>query len=114
VGFLSWEEDFVLDITIRYWERARKAGLLDFDGWSEDFGAFYRAVEPAGPQPNPLGKTLFGPCQKSQLGNLRDSVKSKSRGRPLNDGAVPNEVVAARGTSRIDRPLTPTRIVRSM
>mgnify|MGYP002776289672 FL=1 len=44
-AFLSWEEDFVLDITIRYWERARKAGLLDFDGWSEDFGAFYRAVE---------------------------------------------------------------------
>jgi aminoglycoside/choline kinase family phosphotransferase len=44
-AFLTWEEDFVLEITIRYWERARKAGLLDFDGWSEDFGAFYRAVE---------------------------------------------------------------------
>ena len=44
-AFLSWEEDFVLDITIRYWERARKAGLLDFDGWSQDFGAFYRAVD---------------------------------------------------------------------
>ena len=44
-AFPSWEEDFVLDITIRYWERARKAGLLDFDGWSQDFGAFYRAVD---------------------------------------------------------------------
>jgi aminoglycoside/choline kinase family phosphotransferase len=44
-AFLSWEEDFVLDITIRYWERARKLGLLDFDGWSQDFGAFYRAVD---------------------------------------------------------------------
>ncbi len=44
-AFLSWEEDFVLDVTIRYWERARKAGLLDFDGWSGDFGAFYRAVD---------------------------------------------------------------------
>ncbi len=44
-AFLSWEEDFVLEVTIRYWEKARKAGLLDFDGWSEDFGAFYRAVE---------------------------------------------------------------------
>ncbi len=44
-AFLTWEEDMVLDVTIRYWERARKAGLLDFDGWSEDFGAFYRAVE---------------------------------------------------------------------
>jgi aminoglycoside/choline kinase family phosphotransferase len=40
-AFLSWEEDFVLDITVRYWERARKAGLpVD-----EDFGEFYRAVE---------------------------------------------------------------------
>jgi len=40
-AFLSWDEDFVLDITVRYWEQARKAGLpVD-----EDFGAFYRAVE---------------------------------------------------------------------
>ncbi|MEO6855033.1 MAG: phosphotransferase [Rhodoferax sp.] len=40
-AFHSWEEDFVLDITIRYWERARKAGLPVGD----DFGAFYRSVE---------------------------------------------------------------------
>jgi aminoglycoside/choline kinase family phosphotransferase len=44
-AFLTWEEDFVLEITIRYWERARKLGLMDFDGWSQDFGAFWRAVE---------------------------------------------------------------------
>jgi aminoglycoside/choline kinase family phosphotransferase len=44
-AFLSWEEDVVLDVTIRYWEQARKRGLLDFEGWSEDFGEFYRAVE---------------------------------------------------------------------
>lgn len=44
-AFLSWDEPFVIDVTVRYWEKARKAGLLDFDGWSEDFGAFYRAVE---------------------------------------------------------------------
>jgi hypothetical protein len=44
-AFLTWEEDFVLEVTIRYWEQARKRGLMDFDGWSEDFGAFYRAVE---------------------------------------------------------------------
>ena len=44
-AFLTWEEDFVLEVTIRYWEQARRLGLLDFDGWSEDFGAFYRAVE---------------------------------------------------------------------
>jgi aminoglycoside/choline kinase family phosphotransferase len=44
-AFLTWEEDFVLDVTIRYWEKARKAGLLDFEDWHQDFGVFYRAVE---------------------------------------------------------------------
>jgi aminoglycoside/choline kinase family phosphotransferase len=40
-AFLSWDEEFVLDITVRYWVAARKAGLpVD-----PDFGAFYRAVE---------------------------------------------------------------------
>jgi aminoglycoside/choline kinase family phosphotransferase len=40
-AFLSWDEEFVLDITVRYWEKARKAGLpVD-----ADFGEFYRAVE---------------------------------------------------------------------
>lgn len=40
-AFLTWEEDFCLDVTIRYWEKARKAGLLVGD----DFGEFYRGVE---------------------------------------------------------------------
>ncbi|MDB5891580.1 MAG: aminoglycoside phosphotransferase [Polaromonas sp.] len=40
-AFLSWEEDFVLDITVRYWQKARKAGLPVGD----DFGEFYRGVE---------------------------------------------------------------------
>jgi hypothetical protein len=40
-AFLSWEEDFCLDITIRYWEQARKAGLPV----GADFGEFYRGVE---------------------------------------------------------------------
>ncbi len=44
-AFLSWEEDFVLEITIRYWEKARKAGLMDVEDWHSDFGAFYREVE---------------------------------------------------------------------
>ena len=44
-AFLSWDEDFVLDVTIRYWEKARKAGLMDFEDWHSDFGAFYRSVE---------------------------------------------------------------------
>lgn len=40
-AFISWEEERVLDWTIRYWERARKAGLPVAD----DFGEFYRAFE---------------------------------------------------------------------
>jgi N-acetylmuramate 1-kinase len=44
-AFLTWDEEFVLEITVRYWEKARKAGLMDFEDWSSDFGAFYRAVE---------------------------------------------------------------------
>ncbi|MBX9612374.1 MAG: phosphotransferase [Burkholderiales bacterium] len=47
-AFLSWDEDFVLDVTVRYWEQARKAGLLgarSASGWGEDFGEFYRGVE---------------------------------------------------------------------
>ncbi|TWO70840.1 phosphotransferase [Caenimonas sedimenti] len=40
-AFLSWDEEFVLDVTVRYWEQAQKAGLpVD-----RDFGEFYRAVE---------------------------------------------------------------------
>ncbi|NML42568.1 phosphotransferase [Ramlibacter sp. G-1-2-2] len=40
-AFLSWDEEFVLDVTVRYWQKAQKAGLpVD-----SDFGEFYRAVE---------------------------------------------------------------------
>ena len=47
-AFLTWEEDFVIDITVRYWEKARKAGLVGAtsqSGWGDDFGEFYRGVE---------------------------------------------------------------------
>ncbi len=44
-AFVSWEEDVCLDVTVRYWERARALGLLDHEGWHSDFGAFYSAVE---------------------------------------------------------------------
>ncbi|MDP4077429.1 aminoglycoside phosphotransferase family protein [Acidovorax sp. A1169] len=47
-AFISWEEEFVIDITVRYWEKARKAGLLGANsasGFGEDFGEFYRSVE---------------------------------------------------------------------
>jgi aminoglycoside/choline kinase family phosphotransferase len=40
-AFLSWDEEFCLDVTIRYWQKARKAGLPVGD----EFGAFYQGVE---------------------------------------------------------------------
>ena len=40
-AFLSWEEEFVIDITARYWQQARQAGLPV----GSDFGEFYEAVE---------------------------------------------------------------------
>jgi aminoglycoside/choline kinase family phosphotransferase len=40
-AFISWEEADALDWTVRYWEKARAAGLpVD-----ADFGAFYRNLE---------------------------------------------------------------------
>ena len=40
-AFISWEEERVIDWTIRYWERARRAGLPV----GTDFGAFWRDFE---------------------------------------------------------------------
>jgi hypothetical protein len=40
-AFISWDEELVLDGVIRYWEKARKAGLPV----PADFGDFYRDVE---------------------------------------------------------------------
>jgi aminoglycoside/choline kinase family phosphotransferase len=44
-AFLSWNEEFVLDITIHYWERAKTLGLMDFEDWWRDFSSFWQAVE---------------------------------------------------------------------
>jgi aminoglycoside/choline kinase family phosphotransferase len=40
-AFVSWDEDRVLDVTIRYWEKARRARLPV----PADFGEFWRDVE---------------------------------------------------------------------
>lgn len=40
-AFISWDEEVVIDWTVRYWERARKAALPV----PPDFGDFYRDVE---------------------------------------------------------------------
>ncbi len=40
-AFVSWEEERVLDWCVRYWEKARRAGLPV----AADFGEFWRALE---------------------------------------------------------------------
>ncbi|MEO8280382.1 MAG: phosphotransferase [Ideonella sp.] len=40
-AFISWDEEMELDIGVRYWEQARKAGLP----LPDDFGEFWRQVE---------------------------------------------------------------------
>lgn len=45
-AFISWGESFVLDVTIRYWDKARKAGVPV----PQDFGEFWRNVEWMGMQ----------------------------------------------------------------
>lgn len=40
-AFISWDETFVIDMTIRYWEKARTAGI-PVPG---DFGVFWKDVE---------------------------------------------------------------------
>ena len=45
-AFISWGESFVLDVTIRYWDKARKAGIAV----PADFGEFWRDVEWMGMQ----------------------------------------------------------------
>jgi N-acetylmuramate 1-kinase len=47
-AFASWDEELVMDIVARYWQAARRVGLLGArspSGWGDDFGEFYRAVE---------------------------------------------------------------------
>ena len=45
-AYISWEEPEIMDSLIRYWEKARKAGLPV----REDFGEFYRDYEMMGVQ----------------------------------------------------------------
>jgi N-acetylmuramate 1-kinase len=93
-AFLTWEEDMVLDVTVRYWEQARKAGLMDFEGWSEDFGAFYRAVEWMGLQRHLKVAGIFARL------TLRD-------GKPKYLADAPRFILYIRNTAARYRELTP-------
>jgi aminoglycoside/choline kinase family phosphotransferase len=89
-AFLSWDEDFVLDVTIRYWEKARKAGLPVGD----DFGEFFRAVEWMGLQRHLKVAGIFARL------TLRD-------GKPKYLADAPRFLQYIRATAHRYRPLGP-------
>ncbi|MFD1710156.1 phosphotransferase [Ottowia sp. GY511] len=93
-AFLTWDEEFVIDITVRYWERARKAGLMDFEDWHSDFGSFWRAVEWMGLQRHLKVAGIFARL------TLRD-------GKPKYLADAPRFVAYIRHTAGRYRELTP-------
>jgi len=93
-AFLSWEEDFVLDITVRYWQKARKAALPVGD----DFGEFYRAVEWMGLQRHLKVLGIFARL------TLRD-------GKPKYLADTPRFIKYARNTAARYRQLGPLMVL---
>jgi len=93
-AFLTWEEDFVLDITVRYWQKARKAGLPVGD----DFGEFYRAVEWMGLQRHLKVLGIFARL------TLRD-------GKPKYLADTPRFIKYARNTAARYRQLGPLMVL---
>jgi aminoglycoside/choline kinase family phosphotransferase len=93
-AFLSWDEDFVLDVSVRYWQRARTTGMLDTEGWSQDFGEFWRAVEWMGLQRHLKVAGIFARL------TLRD-------GKPKYLADAPRFIGYIRATASRYRELTP-------
>lgn len=93
-AFWSWDEEYVIDVTVRYWERARKAGLMDFEDWHADFGAFFRAVEWMGLQRHLKVAGIFARL------TLRD-------GKPRYLADAPRFIQYLRATAARYRELTP-------
>jgi hypothetical protein len=89
-AFLSWDEEFVLDVTVRYWQLAQKAGLpVD-----ADFGEFYRAVEWMGLQRHLKVAGIFARL------TLRD-------GKPKYLADAPRFIAYIRATTQRYRELAP-------
>jgi N-acetylmuramate 1-kinase len=89
-AFLSWDEEFVLDITVRYWQKAQKAGLpVD-----PDFGEFYRGVEWMGLQRHLKVAGIFARL------TLRD-------GKPRYLADAPRFIAYIRATANRYRELAP-------
>jgi aminoglycoside/choline kinase family phosphotransferase len=89
-AFISWDEEFVIDITVRYWQQARQAGLP----LSDDFGEFYEAVEWMGLQRHLKILGIFARL------TLRD-------GKPQYLADTPRFIGYVRQTASRYRPLAP-------
>jgi aminoglycoside/choline kinase family phosphotransferase len=89
-AFLSWDEERVLDWTVRYWQKAKSAGLpVD-----ADFGEFWRAFEWMGLQRHLKVLGIFARI------NYRD-------GKPKYLGDTPRFIAYARPVAKRYRELAP-------
>ena len=89
-AFLSWDEERVLDWSVRYWEKARRAGLpVD-----ADFGEFWRALEWMGLQRHLKVLGIFARI------NYRD-------GKPKYLGDTPRFIAYARAVAKRYSALAP-------
>ena len=89
-AFLTWEEERVLDWTVRYWQKAKSAGLpVD-----PDFGEFWRAFEWMGLQRHLKVLGIFARI------NYRD-------GKPKYLGDTPRFIAYARPVAKRYRDLAP-------
>ena len=89
-AFLSWDEERVLDWSVRYWEKAKRAGLpVD-----ADFGEFWRALEWMGLQRHLKVLGIFARI------NYRD-------GKPKYLGDTPRFVAYARAVAKRYSALAP-------
>jgi hypothetical protein len=105
-AFVSWDEERVLDVTIRYWEKARAAAIPV----PADFSEFWRDVEWMGLQRHLKVIGIFarlchrdGKCGYLEdvprfLGYVRHAVKRYADLAPL--GRLLDELEAARGAPR--------------
>jgi aminoglycoside/choline kinase family phosphotransferase len=94
-AFISWDEERVLDWSVRYWQKAKAAGLpVD-----ADFGEFWRALEWMGLQRHLKVLGIFARI------NYRD-------GKPKYLADTPRFVAYARAVAQRYRPLAPlTRLL---
>jgi len=89
-AFVSWEEERVLDWTVRYWEKAKRADLPV----AADFGEFWRAFEWMGLQRHLKVLGIFARI------NYRD-------GKPKYLGDTPRFIGYARSVAKRYRDLAP-------